>query len=59
MNEILEKVKFPSIGLLVVGILNAVFGIYLIVSMFIQLAMGAANRPYINEAETCQGRKSD
>ena len=51
MNDILEKLKFPSIALLVVGILNALFGLYLIVSMLVQLAMGAANRPYVSESE--------
>ena len=50
-NEIEEKLKLPSIGLLVAGILNLLLGIYFIFSVVLQVAMGYTDRAFASDAE--------
>ncbi len=51
MNDIKEKLKLPAIGLLVAGILNALVGGWFVLSVIVQAAMGALNRPFVSDAE--------
>lgn len=51
MNDALNKLKFPAIGLIIAGVLNAVSGLYLIASTLIQYSAGALNRSFSIESE--------
>lgn len=50
-NEILGKLKGPSIGLIVTAGLNAMFGLYLMASSLIQHFAGMAERDFTSSAE--------
>ena len=51
MNDTLNKLKAPSIGLIIAGVLNAVTGLYLLASTLIQYSRGALNPRFSSEAE--------
>lgn len=51
MNDTLNKLKAPAIGLIIAGALNAVTGLYLLVSSLVQFSRGALNRSFTTEAE--------
>jgi len=51
MNDALNKVKFPAIGLIVAGVLNAICGIYFVASALIQYSAGALNRSFSMDSE--------
>ena len=51
MNDALNKVKFPAIGLIAAGVLNAVTGLYFVASALIQYSAGALNRSFSIESE--------
>lgn len=50
-DDILGKLKGPAIGLIITGILNALFGLYLIASNLIQFAMGTIQQDFSSDAE--------
>jgi len=51
MNDPLNKLKFPAIGLIVTGVLNAVCGLYFVASCLIQYSTGALNRSFSVDSE--------
>ncbi len=48
-SDIESKIKPPAIGLIVVGILNLPFSIYLVLTVVMQLALGEFNRPFADD----------
>ncbi len=50
-NNVEEKLKIPAIGLIVSGILNALLGVYFVISIVAQAVMGQLNRPFASETE--------
>ena len=51
MNDTLNKLKAPAIGLIIAGAFNAVSGLYFLVSVLIQYSRGALDRTFSEEAE--------
>ena len=51
MNETLNKLKFPAIGLIVAGVLNAICGLYFVASVLIQYSAGGLNRSFSSDSE--------
>ncbi len=51
MNDTLNKLKFPSIGLIVAGVLNAISGLYFGASTLIQYSAGIFNQRFSSDAE--------
>lgn len=51
MNDTLNKLKAPSIGLIIAGVLNAVSGLYLVASSLLQYTRGALDRTFSQDAE--------
>lgn len=50
-NDILGKLKGPAIGLIITGVSNALFGLYLIISNVAQYAMGTIQQDFSSDAE--------
>lgn len=50
-NDTLNKLKAPSIGLVVAGAFNAVSGLYFLASALIQYSHGALDRTFSEESE--------
>ncbi len=51
MNDTLNKLKAPAIGLIVAGALNAVSGLYFVASALIQFSRGALERTFSQDSE--------
>ena len=51
MNDTLNKLKAPAIGLIIAGVLNAISGLYFLASALIQYSRGALDRTFSEEAE--------
>ncbi len=51
MNDTLNKLKFPSIGLIVAGVLNAICGLYFLGSALYQYSAGVLNTRFSTDAE--------
>lgn len=51
MNDTLNKLKAPAIGLIVAGVLNAVSGLYLLASTLIQFSAGVLDRNFSQDSE--------
>jgi hypothetical protein len=51
MNDTLNKLKFPAIGLIAAGVLNAICGLYFIGSALYQYSAGVLNTRFSTDAE--------
>lgn len=51
MNDTLNKLKAPAIGLIIAGAFNAVSGLYFLVSVLIQYSRGALDQTFSEDAE--------
>jgi len=51
MNDVIEKLKFPAIGLIIVGGFNAMFGLMALLSGLLRLAGIMKEQIPVNEAE--------
>lgn len=51
MNDTLNKLKAPAIGLIIAGVMNAFTGIYLLASTLIQYSRGVLGQKFTSESE--------